>query len=92
MSNSRIYIDAPRTYGNNKTKWSHMISEDLEHLHLFAKFLTIPRSRFENKKGKGRPHYDIREDEYSTAVDNGAVQVSSRQIVKLLQQWNEQNT
>jgi len=66
-----------------------MICENTEKLHLYAKFLTISRSRYENKKGKGRPHYDIKSGkEFDSAVLSGAEEVSSKEIVKLLQQWN----
>ena len=89
MLDSNIYIDTPRKYGTKSGKWSHMICENTEKLHLYAKFLTISRSRYENKKGKGRPHYDIKSGkEFDSAVLSGAEEVSSKEIVKLLQQWN----
>lgn len=86
---SDIYIDTPRKYETKSGKWSHMICENPEKLHLFAKFLTISRSRYENKKGKGRPHYDIKSGkEFDSALLSGAKEVSSKEIVKLLKKLN----
>ena len=82
-----IYIDTPRHYGKSKFRWSHMISDNLEYLHVFAEGLGIPKSRFENKTGKYRPHYDIRgHEEFEIALLKGAKLVSSKEIIAILKE------
>jgi hypothetical protein len=83
----QIYIDTPRYYGKSRQRWSHMISDNLEYLHVFAEGLGIPKSRFENKKGKYRPHYDIRgHEEFEIAILKGAKLVSSKEILQILKE------
>ena len=73
-----VYIDDPTWPGHGRL-WSHMISDvSYEELHVFAARLGIPARAFE------RDHYDVIAERYETAVQAGAVPVSSRQIVDLL--------
>ncbi|MEU7058959.1 DUF4031 domain-containing protein [Streptomyces sp. NPDC046197] len=73
-----IYIDPPNWPGHGRM-WSHLVSDDsYEELHLFAEELGVPRRAFE------RDHYDLPSDRYADAVAAGAVQVSSREVVRLL--------
>ncbi|MGW0879804.1 DUF4031 domain-containing protein [Streptomyces sp. NPDC002671] len=73
-----IYIDPPNWPGHGRM-WSHLISDvSYEELQRFADELGLPRRAFE------RDHYDIPSHRYADAVRAGAVQVSSRQVVRLL--------
>ncbi|MGW0766786.1 DUF4031 domain-containing protein [Streptomyces sp. NPDC002676] len=73
-----IYIDPPSWPGHGRM-WSHLISDvSYEELQRFADELGLPRRAFE------RDHYDIPSHRYTDAVRAGAVQVSSRQVVRLL--------
>jgi len=59
--------------------WSHLISDtSFEELHVFADELGVPRRAFE------RDHYDIPSHRYADVVAAGAVEVSSREVVRLL--------
>lgn len=67
---------------NETTGWSHMVASSLKELHDFAKIIGC--KRFSNKRGKFQPHYDVRGEEFERALDNGAILVSPKTIVKFL--------
>lgn len=73
-----VYIDPPAWPGHGLL-WSHLISDlSYAELHVFAARLGVPRRAFE------RDHYDIPEHRYADMVLAGAVEVSSREVVRLL--------
>ncbi|MER7404014.1 DUF4031 domain-containing protein [Streptomyces sp. NPDC000070] len=73
-----VYIDPPTWPGHGRM-WSHLISDvSYEELHTFAARLGVPRRAFE------RDHYDIPDQRYADVVAAGAVEVSSREVVRLL--------
>ncbi|MDF3146130.1 MULTISPECIES: DUF4031 domain-containing protein [unclassified Streptomyces] len=73
-----IYIDPPAWPGHGRL-WSHLVSDvSYDELHAFADELGVPRRAFE------RDHYDIPSDRYADVVRAGAVEVSSREVVRLL--------
>lgn len=73
-----IYIDPPTWPGHGRL-WSHLISDrSFAELHAFAASIGLPRRAFE------RDHYDVIEERHASAVAAGAVQVDSREIVRLL--------
>ncbi|CAL9481210.1 DUF4031 domain-containing protein [Streptomyces sp. enrichment culture] len=73
-----VYIDPPRWPGHGRM-WSHLVSDvSYDELHAFAEALGVPRRAFE------RDHYDLPAHRYPDAVRAGAVEVSSREVVRLL--------
>ncbi|MEU2333467.1 DUF4031 domain-containing protein [Streptomyces sp. NPDC006654] len=73
-----VYIDPPNWPGHGRM-WSHLVSDvSYAELHVFAEQLSVPRRAFE------RDHYDIPAHRYADAVRAGAVEVSSREVVRLL--------
>jgi hypothetical protein len=73
-----VYIDPPAWPGHGRL-WSHLVSDvSYEELHLFAADLGVPPRAFE------RDHYDLPSHRYADAVRAGAVEVSSREVVRLL--------
>ena len=57
----------------------HMISDtSLDELHAFARWVGVPDRAF------GGDHYDISENVRKIAVEEGAIEVSSRRIVMAL--------
>ncbi|MFJ8020701.1 DUF4031 domain-containing protein [Streptomyces sp. NPDC096311] len=73
-----IYIDPPAWPGHGRL-WSHLVSDvSYDELHLFAADLGVPPRAFE------RDHYDLPSHRYADAVRAGAVEVSSREVVRLL--------
>ncbi|MET7735651.1 DUF4031 domain-containing protein [Streptomyces sp. NPDC005402] len=73
-----VYIDPPTWPGHGRM-WSHLISDvSFDELHRFAEELGVPPRAFE------RDHYDIPSHRYADVVAAGAVEVSSREVVRLL--------
>ncbi|NBE56727.1 DUF4031 domain-containing protein [Streptomyces boluensis] len=73
-----VYIDPPTWPGHGRL-WSHMVSDvSYDELHAFAEKVGCPRRAFE------RDHYDVPSHRYADAVSAGAVEVSSREVVRLL--------
>lgn len=59
--------------------WCHLISDtSLQELHEFAAILGLPEKAF------GGDHYDIPSDIRLLAIEHGAKEVSSREIVEAL--------
>ena len=73
-----VYIDPPTWPGHGRL-WSHLISDvSYDELHRFAERLDVPRRAFE------RDHYDLPSHRYPDAVRAGAVEVDSREVLRLL--------
>ncbi|MFD9717286.1 DUF4031 domain-containing protein [Streptomyces sp. NPDC056500] len=73
-----VYIDPPTWPGHGRL-WSHLISDlSYDELHVFAASIGCPPRAFE------RDHYDVPSHRYADAVGAGAVEVSSREVVRLL--------
>lgn len=73
-----LYIDPPTWPGHGRV-WSHLVSDlSFDELHLFAADLGVSPRAFDGD------HYDLVSHRYEDAVRAGAVQVSSRDVVRLL--------
>ena len=83
-----IYLDPLRDYHHLMGRglpgqWCHMITDgDLEELHQFAMQLGIHPRRFQNHPR--HPHYDLRPDSRALAVALGAVEISTREMGRIL--------
>lgn len=72
-----IYIDK-----KGKNGWSHLISNDIEELHEFAEKIGLKRIWFQNKPKK--PHYDVKGVVRKKAIENGAIEVSTKELIIIL--------
>ncbi|GAA4914016.1 DUF4031 domain-containing protein [Streptomyces coeruleoprunus] len=73
-----VYIDPPNWPGHGRM-WSHMISDtSFEELHAMAAAIGAPSYAFDGD------HYDIPSYRYADAVAAGAVEVGSKELVRLL--------
>lgn len=78
-----VYIDYPIYTKRRGSRWAHMMCKDLTRLHAVAAAAGISRNYFE-KSNSGWAHYDVRESQVAAAVDAGAVQMSTKEILKAL--------
>ncbi len=74
-----VFIDAYRFPFRNM-KMSHMTADSREELHAFAERLGLRRECFQDGR---HPHYDISESKRLQAVINGAVQISSGELIEI---------
>jgi Protein of unknown function (DUF4031) len=73
-----ILVDAATWPGGGRL-WCHVVSdESFEELHAFARRCEIPERAFE------RDHYDVPAERRAEVVAAGAVEVSSRDVVRRL--------
>ncbi|WP_327414693.1 DUF4031 domain-containing protein [Streptomyces sp. NBC_01233] len=73
-----VYIDPPTWPGHGRM-WSHLVSDvSYEELHAFAAGIGCPPRAFE------RDHYDVPSYRYADAVDAGAVEIGSKELVRRL--------
>jgi hypothetical protein len=73
-----VLIDRPKFMWRGR-RWSHLVSdESYEELHAFAAELGLTRARFQSD------HYDVPEALYEQAVSLGAIEVSSKELVRRL--------
>ena len=86
---TKVYIDKPFQYIKKRERFSHMISDDTQYLHEFAKSIGLPKFRFENKYHKNQPHYDVPETFYKAAIEKGAIPVDRKHITKLLRAFHD---
>lgn len=63
------------------TDGTHLVSDNLSELHNFAKRIGLKRQWFQNHKT--HPHYDIWGGMVKNVLDNGAVIVTSKEILLL---------
>jgi hypothetical protein len=73
-----ILIDEARWW-HRGMRWCHLVSDDsLDELHAFADAHGIPRRGFQGD------HYDIPEEYRAELIDDGAVVVESRELLRRL--------
>lgn len=76
-----IYVDKPTWQKPNGRKfYAHMVAETLDELHTFAQQIGVKKHFFHRGN---KPHYDISVEQHAKALENGATEVSSKQIVAI---------
>ena len=95
-----VYVDdsrIPARVGRHDTRWSHLFADTEDELHAFAARLGLRRSWFQDPVKVGKPfkarpgsraaqnwHYDVTESKRRQAVSMGAVEVSWRDAVAII--------
>lgn len=79
-----IFVDALRVHDPRRACGAptcHLATDaDLDELHAFAASIGVPRIAFH--AGAKFPHYDLRERHRALAVAAGAIEVSSKELVR----------
>lgn len=66
----------------------HMIGSTIDELHQFADKIGLHRCYYRNPRKKKHPHYDLMNEKIrKKAIDNGAVFVTDRTIVKFCREF-----
>ena len=74
-----VYVDNfQANYG--RMIMCHMIADTLEELHAMAKAIGIHRKHFQSKQAR-HPHYDICLAKRKQAVNLGAIELSSKELI-----------
>lgn len=83
-----VYLDdwrQPARLGPVDDHWSHLVADTDEELHAFAGRLGLRRASFQSKAGRPHhDHYDLPERARAAAVGLGAVEVSWRELGRML--------
>ena len=96
-----VYVDdarIPARVGRLSSTWSHLIADTQDELHEFASRLGLRRSWFQDPTKTGKPfkakpgsraaqnwHYDVTEGKRRQAVALGAVEVTSREALAIIE-------
>jgi hypothetical protein len=83
-----VYLDDWRQHarlGPVDDRWSHLVADTDEELHAFAASLGMRRAWFQDRSGRPHHgHYDLPERARPEAVANGAVEITWRQLGRML--------
>jgi hypothetical protein len=83
-----VYVDSGRnSFG--RMFMCHMMADTVEELHAMADKIGLHRHWFQNKPGS-TPHYDVSQTMRERAIKAGAVVISNRQVVDLIQKYRRE--
>ena len=90
-----VYLDNWRQHarlGPVDDRWSHLMADTDEELHRFATGMGLRRQWFQYKSGRPHhAHYDLPERARSEALAFGAVEVTWRQLGRMLRDRRSSN-
>ena len=75
-----VYVDKEKN-GYGYMKMCHMTATSLTELHAMADTIGINRKWFQDKS---IPHYDICQSKKRLAIQNGAIEVDAKTMIKIL--------
>lgn len=80
-----VYVDEAiwKLHGR---KWCHLLADDIDELHRFARELGLHRTSYQGPPKTGKPHYDITSMERARAIAYGATPSDRSTIVMVLRQ------
>jgi len=81
-----VYVDDP-IWPLGRMKMCHMIADSLEELHQMADTIGVARRHFQDGRNK---HYDVCRSKRALAIEHGAKEVTSKQIVEILKEQRTQ--
>lgn len=76
-----IYVDEAKwKKPNGKVSYCHLVADSLDELHDFAKKINVGSHFFHSSSTL--KHYDLSEKNRSIAIQNGAQEISSKDLVR----------
>ena len=85
-----VYLDdwrQPAHLGPVDDRWSHLVADTDDELHAFAARMGMRREWFQHREGRPhQAHYDVPERARRTALDLGAVEVTWRQVGRMIRE------
>jgi hypothetical protein len=85
-----VYLDdwrQPARLGPVDDRWSHLVADTDEELHAFVEQLGMRREWFQDRPGRPHhAHYDLPERARAEAVAIGAVEVTWRDLGRMLRE------
>lgn len=73
-----VYVDDYRAPFRGSV-YSHMMADTVEELHAMADQIGLKREWFQQIS---RPHYDVSENKRVLAIEHGAIEMTSHELVK----------
>lgn len=84
-----VYVDNLRDYGWRHGPSCHLIGDTVEELIEFAVRLGMKKEWFQPKSS---PHFDLHAEGRRLAVENGAIELSQRELIAKLRELRAKRT
>ena len=84
-----VYVD-DAIWNWQGRKWCHLLADDIDELHRFARELGLHRSSYQGPPKTAKPHYDLTAVERERALRYGAVASDRTTIIVVLRQLQAQ--
>lgn len=76
-----IYVDKAKwKKPNGRVSYCHLVADSLDELHEFAKKINVGQHFFHSSATL--KHYDLSEKNREIAISNGALEISSKDLVR----------
>jgi hypothetical protein len=84
-----VYVDEA-IWANHGRKWCHLIADDIDELHRFARRLGLHRSSYQGPPKTASPHYDLTAYERRRALAWGAQRCDRTAVVMIVRRLRRQ--
>lgn len=84
-----VYVD-DAIWSRFGRKWCHLLADDIDELHRFARELGLHRSSYQGPPKTTKPHYDLTAVERERALRYGAIAQDRTGIIIVLRQLQAQ--
>ena len=84
-----VYVDEA-IWAWQGRKWCHLIADDIDELHRFARTLGLHRSSYQGPPKTASPHYDLTSFERRRAIAYGAQTCDRTAVVMIVRKLRRQ--
>ena len=78
-----VYVDDSK-YPFKGMIMCHMVADSVAELHTMAELIGIARNRYQGPPKTRHPHYDLCQSKRMLAIQLGAIEKSSKDLVRIL--------